>query len=652
MRSPDPRDTAEKLVYLKLKRTLSESFEVWNNFQLPYREDSKRDFIDKENDFLVVHPEYGFFFIEVKSFIIDNFEKIDASNWHGNFHHNSQIANPFLVLKHKKDSFSDYIRKKAPSLFNVKGEYLGKLKVPINCAVFLPNISRIKWEEKGYDSKINLVFEDDLQNAVVDSELDELLIGTREHSFQPKSSLTESDLRTILDILGNNSIVKSPSNRTIGRLDPVQEKLSNFTFKGVTLIEGPAGSGKTIILVKRAQNYLKHNPNHKIGVFASNNTMVAYLKTLIKSDHIVVSTLSKCAKDFGIGQMNEGVFTLNSDHSSINQASKFDALFIDEGQDLKEQDFAFTKSIVKKSDSEITIVYDKRQIIYSGGNSDSFISKPELINSAVEREIIKQHRSGFVELATLYYDWASLDFLSDIDSVHKALTPLFERMFNDLVKVSKKAIMFIESGVNSFTGFISGKKKSSEMIKSIDFEMFSGEEAEKLMINRAILDIVTRLGSTRAFEDYIIILPWVSDKNLTFLQEGFKRYYIPFEIFHKSKGCRGAFNSKGIINMEYEQENNLERLDFSSSHIKVFPIHHVKGFEAEHVYLLNFQLFPYFAQKPDILPAMKELYHGKSRLISLIYVAITRAKKTLRIYSSREEVYFNKLKVAADFLST
>ena len=66
----------------------------------------------------------------------------------------------------------------------------------------------------------------------------------------------------------------------------MQQRLTKWQINGQTVIEGPAGSGKSIVLLKRALYIKKQNPDWKIGIICYNTIMANYLKLLFQFEEM------------------------------------------------------------------------------------------------------------------------------------------------------------------------------------------------------------------------------------------------------------------------------------------------------------------------------------------------------------------------------
>ncbi len=200
-------------------------------------------------------------------------------------------------------------------------------------------------------------------------------------------------------------------------LSKEQQELSDLSVDGKPrLIRGVAGSGKTVVLANIIAKYINQlkrqgkqsefdfeegidNKDIKIAVICYNKTLVPLLK-----EKIELSYKSQTGKDFKwddsvcIGNFDsflkktlvkEGIINKNiweigdpNDRSqflseewekyknnSINwdKVTKFDTIFIDEGQDLSEDEYILLKDLLKSSsagEQNIIIFYDDAQNVY------------------------------------------------------------------------------------------------------------------------------------------------------------------------------------------------------------------------------------------------------------------------------------------------
>ncbi|MCX8093900.1 MAG: AAA family ATPase [Candidatus Goldbacteria bacterium] len=195
-----------------------------------------------------------------------------------------------------------------------------------------------------------------------------------------------------------------------------QQELSDLTVDGKPrLIRGVAGSGKTIVLANIVAKYIKHlkrlgkqsefdfdgsiNPNIKIAIICFNKTLVPLLKEKIEKsyqnqtgeelkwdDFICIRNFDGFLKQTLVdeGLISKKIWSVDDPNdrskflseewekyknNSINmdKVTKFDVIFVDEGQDLSENEYILLKDLMKPTNTgelNLIIFYDDAQNIY------------------------------------------------------------------------------------------------------------------------------------------------------------------------------------------------------------------------------------------------------------------------------------------------
>lgn len=122
-------------------------------------------------------------------------------------------------------------------------------------------------------------------------------------------------------------------------LDAEQSKAVESTTAEFGIIQGPPGSGKTIVLVARAQKLARENPNWHIQFLCFNSMLVPYLRELVSPyPNIHVSTFAKFVHGVGHHVDMRDPAPASRDAAKavvqIKRSPSIDALMIDEAQDF------------------------------------------------------------------------------------------------------------------------------------------------------------------------------------------------------------------------------------------------------------------------------------------------------------------------------
>ena len=224
---------------------------------------SKVGEIRKEPDILIADREFGLVVIEVKSVTIDQIVSIEGENWQfQNF--DTTESNPYQQAEHQLRALIAYSDRERAIWRKVSGKAI----------VALPLITQEQWQQKGFDKLPNcppIIFQDQLGK-----------VGLLEHIQQfpfvvTGENLEDKDWQLLLSVIGGTPVLrKTPPNRVStkgktrsGVIDSLREKLYEIDLQqehigkeiplGPQRIRGIAGSGKTVLLCqKAAMMHLKH----------------------------------------------------------------------------------------------------------------------------------------------------------------------------------------------------------------------------------------------------------------------------------------------------------------------------------------------------------------------------------------------------------
>lgn len=222
----------------------------------------------KEPDILIVDRQLGLIIIEVKSIAISQIVSINGHRWqYQSFYTTS--GNPYQQAENQLFTVLEYVDRE-PSL---KGKIAGRAMLA------LPLITEIQWQERGFDrlpSNPPILFQDNLEQSIYSAIEQTNLVVNGEN-------LSQSQWQLLLSVLSGESLFRQSTRQIyshtqsraailqqlrshISELDLQQEKIGKEIPPGCQRIRGIAGSGKTSILCqKAAQMHLKH-PEWKIAL--------------------------------------------------------------------------------------------------------------------------------------------------------------------------------------------------------------------------------------------------------------------------------------------------------------------------------------------------------------------------------------------------
>jgi superfamily I DNA/RNA helicase len=558
------------------------------------------DIKEREPDFILFHKGIGLIVFEVKDWALkqiieaypDRFVIKKGNKKETNKNPLEQAKNYLYKLKDKIQDDGKLIEKDL--------RYKGKSKIPINYGVVFTNINKYNYCQKNLDKIGNvhkLFFWDDLhpESDICRDKSGKCFRETIVQKFPPlfPCRISKAELNHLVGLIYPKVILKLPEREgdkfysqrihQIQILDRNQESLARQFDGGHRIIKGPSGTGKTIILVHKADFLQQYNPAIKTILFVCYNlTLVNYIKRLLTNKNMAVgkdgvevySFYDLCGKllDMPIDHENKDTEYYNTIIGLVSELEesgcKYDAILVDEGQDFSDGMFKVVKALLNKNTNNLTIAIDDNQNIYKRKQSWEKLG----INAVGGRtKTIKHVYRNTIEIA----EFAS-KFISDNSESHK--------------KAGDTQIE-ICPGFNDAHGPKPLLLQFSNMDKIIDYV---AEGIRDISINQKIpLSEIAIIYSSSFYQN----------PSLPELPNMFE----------------SALDSKGILSNWISQDYRSKKLyDLTTNRVAISSIHSIKGFDYSCVFLIG-------------LGFMEEEKWTKDQIEKMIYVAITRARDQLFI---------------------
>lgn len=155
-------------------------------------------------------------------------------------------------------------------------------------------------------------------------------------------------------------------------LDIKQASLAESADSGVSILTGPAGSGKTLVLVARARLLSKKHPTWTIRVVCYNNALKPYLEGLVRGlRNVHVFTFYELIQanghSFKMKDSSEGIAERQY-KGQIHISKSADALLVDEAQDFYAGWLKYMIDTVREDRSGVFLVGDETQSLYRQTN--------------------------------------------------------------------------------------------------------------------------------------------------------------------------------------------------------------------------------------------------------------------------------------------
>lgn len=354
----------EKQVYDALQK-LPDEYTIFYSIQWQQR-DRRNNIVWGESDFTIFHPKKGIIVIEVKSGKINCKDgrwyqtRLDNNETH-------EMNSPLDQANKSKYRFIELLK-------NIYG--LGE-KCSIQSMVWFPSI-----EDNNFDSlppayTKDIIFTRKELNDV-EMALDRVYKYYNSDSYTNVSKFTAEriikKLAPEFDLITYMGSEKDEKEYAFLRLTREQSTLLDYLVeqRKVT-IQGPAGTGKTLIAIEEAKRLSLMN--RKVLLLCFNHFLYEYLKTSVNDINIECYNLNALLTKF-TGRTNIDIINAEGYLNQIKEKLYYDDIIIDEGQDFSDSVINFFDNYADEKEGKLYIFYDKNQLIYQRG-SVTWIDKSE-----------------------------------------------------------------------------------------------------------------------------------------------------------------------------------------------------------------------------------------------------------------------------------
>jgi len=566
----------------------------------------------KEPDFILFGKKLGLLVIEVKDWTA---RQIVSYNPHqftilvsGK---TEKKTNPDKQAKGYVNTLKERLTQ-IPEFLSDRTEYKGKLKIPIGRMVVFPNIFRHEYADskfKWFIESERSLFQDDLDPA------GEILCDTSGRKFQtriarvfpfPFEGLSQKEREKLCFILWPEAKIDLPHRpgsgkirfeREVAALDESQARPALHLGPGHQIIKGPPGSGKTLVLLHRCRHLHKYHPKvKKILLVCYNIALVGYLKRLLQE------------KGLGIG--TEGI--------EVRHFYELCARVLGEPIHFENEDSEYYDLVTRET---LEKVLNGRSPI--GPFDAILVDEGQDFDGEMLKILLNLIRPGgdFVICLDTYQDlyrrgssWKSLGIKASGRTRH------LKRVYRNTVEIFDATQRFI------------GERRRTERQLALlpDDLVFHGDSPE-----------------IRPFKDLEEIEAFlVDDLKKSTERDGYKRSEIAVIYDDKVYGpSRFAYDNRalpmrilnrlqisGIPAAWVSQDvRSKEMYDVTTDRVSLISIHSAKGLDFDLVYLVGIDhIHPTDATREN--------------LISLIYVAMTRAKYRLVIPYVEETELIRRMK--------
>jgi hypothetical protein len=383
---------AEKQLYDTLHK-LPNSWSVYYSCTLSSL-DPEKGLQDNEIDFVLYHPKYGLFVIEVKG---------------GGISFDAELGQFFSMNRHGKsfpikDPFQQALVWKSRFLRMLKQR---KIKVPATHLVCFPTVNENEIRASASVQQELVIGRARLAN--VEEYLRQIC-----RKVHPEKYLDFSDVREEL-----NGILKGSTYTTRLHLrdyiDNHELKVKDIEHIHETLIspiasvkrlavEGEAGTGKTILAMMLAKKF--RDEGKSVLLLSSNPLLNSFMKKETGQD-VDVETYWDLASTYGIellrrpsgfeGSRDDWIQYVGPEvlkEKILSSDRRYDVLLCDEAQDVQPFWWESLEAVLKNKDSHFYIFFDRSQGVFGSGSSDnSFVPEDVLPISSPYFPLIHNYRT-------------------------------------------------------------------------------------------------------------------------------------------------------------------------------------------------------------------------------------------------------------------
>ncbi len=389
-------NAGERRVLQQLKRCLEDDHLVWHNVSIGPR--------GRQPDFIVLSPRQGVLLLEVKDWkrstlLSATRDRVELRTARGDI----TEANPLRQARDYALELVD-VMKQDSALTHGDGVFRGKLLFPYGWGVVFSHL----WASEVAGTDFEDIFpshqvllRDDLSEKLGPGDFQRRLWGMFTISYPHTLTLPQRDrirwhlfpelrlpTQASLDFAGvggDGAQAAPPLPDLMAVMDLQQEQIARTLGEGHRVIHGAAGSGKTMILICRAQ-YLAAaaRPEQPVLVLCFNRTLADRINAQLRQrgvdERVQVRTFHSWCKDvvdsYGLHvpevanrdeHFRQLVVTVERAlYTGLVPSGQYTALLVDEAHDFEDDWLRIATKLVNPVTNSLLVLYDDAQSIYQG----------------------------------------------------------------------------------------------------------------------------------------------------------------------------------------------------------------------------------------------------------------------------------------------
>jgi hypothetical protein len=386
-------NAGERAVLHQLKRCLSDDYMVWHDVPVGPKA--------RQPDFVVFSPRRGLLILEVKHWAFGtlrafNRDSVELLTDRGL----TTVAHPLKQARGYAMELNEVLERD-PALLQDEDPFKGKSRVPYGWGSVMSNLRRKQVEGSDFDEIFpahKTLLRDDLDDALDPYEFEKRLWGMYAGWAPQALSLPQRDrvrwhLFPEIRVQHQASLLEDPADPADGAaplvlpdlmqvMDLQQEQVARTLGEGHRVIHGAAGSGKTMILIFRAQQLAAAaRVDQPILVLCYNRALAdridAQLRQRGVDERVVVRTFHSWCQDMarayqlevgaarGDGYFEALAATVSrSVDTGLVPGGQYTALLIDEAHDFEDAWLQMAARLVSPATNSLLVMYDDAQSIY------------------------------------------------------------------------------------------------------------------------------------------------------------------------------------------------------------------------------------------------------------------------------------------------
>lgn len=592
-------NAGEKYLLNKLKTALPDDCLIWHNIDLPNH---------YQPDIVVYVPRFGILIIEVKAWEKDTLSHMNKDRWEIDTDGRRKSVNsPLEQVRGYYFELAKLFQSKNV-LLRADGRYKGSFKLPISFIAAFTTLRREDFPEEALQhlDQHKFLFKNDLEslkNTLSGPELEKLL-SPLFHPFWENEPLNEEDLDALRGALYPEITLtknyKSGPKKLI--LDITQEQMAKKADSGHTIVRGIAGSGKSLVLCAKAKIIAETHPDWKTLVMCFNNSLKTQLDFYLKNLNDIFIT--KPAKpNWEVAAFYSFLFNLRDElgyKGLPHDIFKYEEEAHSEEGSIAGEHLQIMAALPGAPRYDALLIDESQDFHHSWLKGLLCLLKPE-----PNCVILAEDPNQKIYKRNFTYKEAGINAVGRVRKL-----PVAYRSTKEIIL---PATMLVQnSNPDDFYKQYVGEDNIIQMFKE------AGGNPPKLEIvpwdlpGYMVENICNDLKAGLAYSDIAILCPNNSQPQKFF--ECLSRHKIP--VYWLSK--------------DTESKNNY---DAGMDKVIISTVHSAKGLEFEKVYFMHLDTFPLN-------------YLNERENASMVYVAMTRAKKQLTIVSGSTTPTYSKIKEA------